>query len=426
MKGLRITAALVGALCAAALLGSCAKKAAASTRPPRSVRAEAAVVADFSIDEEYAARIEPSREINVTPKVPGRVESIGFEVGARVAAGQALLRLEASDYDAQYRQAKAALGSAKASLARTSDSGQEQQVLQAQAAADEAGVAYDDAKSLYEKTKRLFDSGAVSKQQLDDAEARFKSAGIQRDAAASGLSIVKGKAGTQTSDIGAGQVEGAQAQADLAKSQLDAAVIRSPIAGRVSYRGVETGELVGPSTLAFVVIDEGTVLAEAGLSERAVGRVRRGMKLEVAVPALGAAAGDSGGGPSFTSIVDSVSPSADPRTMLYDVKVRLANPDGALKGGMLAKLRVPTAMRRGALLVPEKALFAENGGDYVFVAVPTAAGDAGKATASKRRLALGDSDGARAVVLSGIAPGDLVVTEGQDFIEDGDAILVTR
>jgi RND family efflux transporter MFP subunit len=407
-------------------IASCTKKAQVASRPPRSVRAEAVVVEDFRVSEEYAARIAPGLEINLTPKVPGRVLSLGADVGAHVVKGQALLRLDAADYDAQYRQAKAALESAQASLARTSDSGQEQQMLQAQSALDQANVAYDDARSMYEKTKRLFESGAISKQRLDDMESQFKSTGIQRDAAAQALAIVKDKAGFQSSGIAEGQVDQAKAQADFAKSQLDATVLRSPINGRISYRGVEAGELIGSSTLAFIVIDDASVMAEAGLSERAIGHIHQGQAIEVDVPVLG----DAGSSRAFTGTVDSSSPAAEPPTMLYTVKVSVPNPEGKLRGGMLAKIHVPMETVHGAILVPEKALFAENGGDYAFVAESAATGSKaslqGLAYARRRMLVLGASNGIQAVVISGISPGEFVVTEGQDFISDGDPIKVSE
>jgi RND family efflux transporter MFP subunit len=280
---------------------------------------------------------------------------------------------------------------------------------------DQAAVAYDDVSSLYEKSKRLSDSGAISRQQLDDVEAKYKSAGIQLDAAKRSLSIVKDKAGGQANDIASGQVDAASAQADLAKSQLDAAVVRSPIAGRVSYRGVETGEMAGNSTLAFVVIDDSSVIAEAGLSERQVGLVRPGMPLEISVPSLGAK--------TFAGRVDSVSPSADPRSLLYAVKVRVPNADGEIKGGMIARLRVPLETRRGAILAPESAVFSENGGDYAFVALADAQGNY---KASKRALKLGETDGNSVEILEGLSPGDLVVVEGKEFIGDRDAISVAR
>jgi HlyD family secretion protein len=411
--------ALGAAALAATSLASCARAKEAAARPPRAVRVQEVEKRDFTLSSEIAARLAPSLEVSVTPKVGGRVASVHADVGARVAKGQVLLELEPADYDAQYRQAKASLGSAKASLARTSDSGQEQQILQAQAAADQAAVAYDDASSLYEKTKRLYDSGAVSEQQLDDVDARYKSAGIQLDAARKALAIVKDKAGSQSSDIAAGQVDAASAQAELAKSQLEAATIRSPIAGRVSYRGVEAGEMIGTSTLAFVVIDDSSVVAEAGLSERQVGRVRPGMAIEVSIPALRAARSAA----SFPGKVDSVSPAADGRSMLYAVKVRVPNPNGLIKGGMIARISVPLEARRGAVVASERAVFSENGGDFVFVAVPDGAGGY---KAEKRPLRLGETDGESAEILEGLSPGELVVVEGKEFIGSGDPISAVK
>jgi RND family efflux transporter MFP subunit len=399
-------------------LASCGKRAEAAPRPPRLVTASKVERSDFVLSTEYAARLVPALEVNITPKVGGRVTEVLAEVGMAVAEGQTLCTLDASDYDAQYRQAKAALGSAQAALTRTSDSGREQQTLQARSAADQAQIGYDEAKSAYDRTKRLYDSGSVSRQQFQEVEARYKASGIQRDAANQALALVEDKAGSQANEIASGQVDQAGAQAELAKSQLDAAVIRSPVAGRVSYRNVEAGEFVGNSTLVFVVIDERRVVAETGLSERVVGSVRKGMSMELVVPAAGVG--------RLAGTVDSVSPSADPRTMLYTVRLNVPNHDDRLRGGMLARVRIPLTTRVGALLVPEKATFSENGGDYVFVvsAVPDSGSGTVEGLASRRLVRLGESDGSRVEAIEGLAAGDLVITEGQEFLGDGDRVKI--
>ncbi len=423
-------AAAVLALAALSIgFASCAKRADATARKPRLVSVAPVARRDFIISSEYAASIAPEREVNITPKVGGKVTAVLVEVGMAVSEGQTLCRLDASDYEAQYRQASAALGSAKASLTRTSDSALEQQKLQAQSALDQAQVAYDEAKSVYDRTKTLYDAGSVAKQQLEDVDARFKAAAIQRGAAESSLSLVEDKASAQTNEIASGQVDQASAQADLAKSQLDATVISSPISGRISYRDVEAGEYVGTSSLIFVVIDESTVVAEAGLSERVVVGVRKGMSMGIVVPALGAGDPEKG---QLAGVVDSVSPAADPRSMLYQVRLRVPNPDGRLRGGMLARLRVPLETRRGAILVPERATFSENGADYVLVAQPSAADAGGAAaaggpvpgTCAKRRVTLGESDGSSVEVLEGLAAGELVITAGQEFLGDGDRVAI--
>jgi HlyD family secretion protein len=409
------TVALVLAAAAGLSMASCSREQKATAKPPRAVVVAEVESRDFRVSEEQSARIVPSIEVKVTPKVAGRVASLRVEVGQRVAKGDKLAELESGDYDAQYRQARAALQGAKAGFARTSDSGQEQQVNQARSAADQAQVAYDDAASLYEKTKRLFDSGAVARQQLDDVEARYKGASIQLEAAKRELALVTDKAGSQASDIAAGQVDAASAQLDFAKSQLDATVIRSPIAGRLSYRGIEAGEIVGGATLAFVVIDESSVLAEAGLSERQVGRIHRGMAVQVLVPALGQS--------PFEGRVDSVSPAPDPRGQLYSLRVRIPNAKGSIQGGMIAKLKLPLEARPGAIVAPERALFSESGEDYAFVAVK---GSEGAYKAERRKLRLGESDGQSVEILEGLAPGELVVVAGKELIGEGDALAPSR
>ena len=402
-------AAMAAALFAAALsasLSSCARKTAQETRPPLAVATAAVEKRDFAIAAEYAARLAPRSEVNILSKVSGRVASVRADVGDAVSSGQILFTIDASDYDAQYRQAKAAYQSAGAVLTRTSDSGQDQQIIQAQSAADAAQVGYDNAKSLYDKTKSLYDGGAIPKQQLDDVQARFKAAGIQLDSARQNLALVRDKSGPQSNDVAAGQRDQAKAQLDFAKSQLDATVVRSPLKGKISYRNVEKGELVGPSSLAFVVIDDSAIYADADVSERVIGRLRAGLVLALTVDALG--------GGAFSGVIDSVSPAADPRTMLYRVRVRLDNAGGLLRPGMLARIRVPLTEEPDALLLPEKAVFSSGGGDAVYVV------EGGRARL--KSVVLGDSDGSCVQIRQGLAEGDVVVSEGQEFLTDGDAV----
>ena len=156
--------------------------------------------------------------------------------GQKVRRGEVLFTLESSDYDAQARQAHAALESARANLTRTSDSSLSSQVIQAQAAVKQAQVQYDDAKDLYDRTQKLFDGGTASRQQLDGAKAKFDSAGIALDTAKQNLDLIQDKGGPQSTGLASTQVDQAQAIADLAQSQLDNTVITSPITGVVSAR----------------------------------------------------------------------------------------------------------------------------------------------------------------------------------------------
>jgi RND family efflux transporter, MFP subunit len=404
-------AAIIALAAIAALaISACSKPKQEASRPPRAVEAIEASLRPFALESEYAARILPSSQVNVTPKVGGRVQEVQVRVGDFVQKGQALLTIESADYDAQLKQAKAALQSAQAQLTRSNDTGQESQVLQAQSSADQARIALDETQKAYDKTKRLFDGGVVSKQQMDEVEAKLKASRIQLDAAERALVIVRDKSGKQAGDVLSGQVDAAQAQADLAQRQLDATTIRSPLTGHVSYCDAEPGALVGSQSLLFIVIDDSSVLAEAGLTDRSIGFVRKGMGLKVSIPALGAKAERAG-------VVDRVSPATDMRTQLYSVRVAIPNGDGRIRPGMLARIRFPIEERRRVLLVPERATFSDSGLDYVVVSQG--------GVAKRRQVTLGESDGSSIEVAAGLEPGDIVVVAGQEFVSEGDPINAT-
>ncbi len=388
---------------------ACSRKVEIQKRAPQAVSTARVVLSPFALEAEYAARILPATQVNVLPKVGGRVALVLADVGDAVKKGEVLFTIEKGDYAAQLRQADATLRSARASLERSNDAGQESQTLQAQAALDQALVARDEAKNMRDKTRTLYDQGAVSRQQMDDIEARLKSAQIQVDAATKNLALVKDKAGAQAGEVLSGQVDAAQAQTDLAKSQLASTSILSPLTGHVSYRDVEPGEMVGTSSLAFIVIDDSKVLAEAALSDRSIGWLRRGMELSVDITALGPKGSRRGR-------VEWVGPSVDPRSLLYPVRISLDNADGSIRPGMLARIRFPIEARREALLIPERSHFTENGLDYVMVAR--------EGLAVKLQVSLGESDGSEVEVLSGLAAGDEVITAGQEFLSNGDAIKV--
>jgi len=406
------TGALLLCLLAAALAASCKKEAVATEKAPRAVSVYQVQSESFALEAEYPATILPASQVNVTPKVGGRVAAVQAKVGDFVKAGQSLLTIEKGDYSAQYRQAQGALESARANLQRSDEAGQESQILQARSAMDQAQIQRDEVQKAWDKTKRLYDGGVVPKQQMDDVDARLRAALVQLDTAKKALALVQDKAGQQASRVLSGQVDSAQAQADLARSQLDAATIVSPLSGHVTYRDAEPGAMIGTASLAFIVIDDTTVLAEAGLSDRSVGFVHKGMSLTVTINALRGAAATRKGK------VDWVNPAADPRNLLYEVRVTIDNSDGTIRPGMLARIRFPIEARREAILVPERAVFTENGLDYVMTA------EAG--IAKKTGVELGESDGSMVEVRSGLEAGKLVIVAGQEFLTDGDRIVAAE
>ncbi len=398
-----IPALALGAL----LLNGCAPARQAAPETPRSVTVAPARRQSMTISREYAARIRAQKEIMVSAKISGRVASTRADVGQQVRKGQVLFTLEARDFDAQYRQAKAALESARASLTRTSDSSLSSQVLQAQASVRQAQVQYDETRDLFERTKKMFDNGTVAQQQLDSAQARYQSAEIALSTAKDNLSLIQEKGGPQSTGVASTQVEQAQAALDLAQSQLDSTVVASPITGTVSTRNVDAGELVASGVPAFVVIDSSSVTAEASVSQDTVEKIRRGERISVAV--------DTANGSSrMQGVVDTISPAADPRSQGYLIKVSVSNNDGLLRPGMFARVSFPVEDRANVLVVPNGAIVTETGIDYVY--------EVTDGVVKKTAVETGISTDAVTEITSGLVEGALVVTEGQTFLTDGQKV----
>lgn len=192
-------------------------------------------------------------------------------------------------------------------------------------------------------------------------------------------------------------MEASALQAEQARQALSGTRMTAPFAGTVVKRMHAVGEYVDPATPVLGLVDLAVVDAVASVYETDLSRFQEGQPVTVTTPA----APDR----RFAGRVALVSDVLDPASRTFQVKVRVPNPGRALKIGMSARVIVKRGVRR-ALAVPAAALLdAPAGGKQVFVRE----GDRYEA----RPLTIGQVSGPWAEVKAGLAPGELVVTQGQ-------------
>src|SRR5579871_1637431 len=177
--------------------------------------------------------------INVNSKITGRVAWIGVEKGDRVKEGQVLVRLEDQEFRAAYDQAKGAVENARAYLEELQHGSRPEEIQQAQHNLDEARATSANDKLTLDRTKELAASGVLSRQQLDDATAKFEA--DQQRANSLEKAFQLAKIGPRPEELARAQgaLMQAQGQLDYAKSQLDAAMIRAPVTGTILDRTAE-------------------------------------------------------------------------------------------------------------------------------------------------------------------------------------------
>ena len=200
-------------------------------------------------------------------------------------------------------------------------------------------------------------------------------------------------------------------QADLvtAQAQLAETVIRSPIDGFVSSRLADPGTLASPGTPILQLQELQVVWVNLPVPQEQIGRVATGQQASVTV--------DSIPGRTFAGRVFEIDPSADPASRDFTVRLALPNPNSLLKPGMYAHVTLVTQHVRGARVVPLEALQTDAGGAFVW----TLASDM---TVHRQAVTTGARDDNGVAVLSGLRPGEKVVTVNAARLKDGEMVVL--
>lgn len=185
-------------------------------------------------------------------------------------------------------------------------------------------------------------------------------------------------------------------------------IVRAPRAGVVMQRAVSAGQNIvslanGGSGAAFVVSDLSKIWLVGNLREAQAPSAKVGQPVEISVSALP--------GRTFSGHLDFVAPSVDPVTRRVAVRATVANPGGVLKPEMFADFSVVTGASRSSVAVPADAVIYEGDSARVWVA------HASDRSVALRQVTTGRTTNGDVEILTGVRPGELVVTSGALFID---------
>lgn len=258
-------------------------------------------------------------EVQVAAKIPGRVSKLHFREGDRVEQGQLLAKLSSEEWEAELKRSRAAVKAEEASLS------------QVQARLDTLRHHEKTAQADYDRMSSLYETGAASAQRRDQAENELKEIQGQRKAVEAQEAQLKA------------QVEAARAAAEVARTNLSETRLSSPLTGLVLLRLAEEGEVMRAGAPVAVIVDPDKLFLKVYIAEKEIGKIRVGNPAAVTVDAF----------PDrrFEGSVSEVAQQAeftpkdihmpDERTQLvYAVKIRLDNPQGYLKPGMVADAEI--------------------------------------------------------------------------------------
>ena len=415
---------------------------------------------------EVSGDVKALKTALLSAKAQGRVTSVPHREGDSVGVGTVVVQQDTSDLGAQVRQAEAGLLGAKARLSQATtsegltDTQTEALIAQAQAGLDAANANlrmiksgartqeraqaenavasaeanFKNAEVNLNRMRGLYSQGALSKQQMDLVQMQYDIASSQYDSARQQLSLVKEGARQEVieaaqkqvaqaeeslriaksnrsqkalrrEDIKAAKAGVAQADAALAyaKQQLANAYVRSPIAGTISRRQTEPGQMANAGVPLIEVVALNSLYFEAQVSEMDVDRVRAGQPVQVTIDALP--------GRKFLGSVQKILPTADEKSRQFTIKIAVENRTGDLRPGMFARGSIEVARHSNTVIIPKDALMTNDGSYSVYRIVDSVARLQPIETAFETR------DEVEAI--SGVSDGDELVTVGQDKLSDG-------
>ncbi len=230
-----------------------------------------------------------ARRVLVAGKVPGRIEKLLVREGQTVKKNALVAVINSPEIEAKKMQAQGALGAAKAQANKAKNGARSEDVKALKAMAARAQDAANLAKNTYERVQKLYNEGVLPLQKRDEAETQMKASQGAADAARAQYEMAL--AGARDEDKEAAealvkQAEGANAEVN---AYLEETKIKSPIAGEVTLKVVEEGEVVGAGMPVIAVTDLKDAWAVFHLREDFLKNMTKGKTFVLPVPALNAA-----------------------------------------------------------------------------------------------------------------------------------------
>jgi RND family efflux transporter MFP subunit len=319
---------------------------------------------DLSLYLEAVGSLDGYVNVEVRARVRGYLTSQAYKDGARVKNGDVLFRIEPAEYAASGAAAAANLMRAR--------------------------VAFDRARVEAERSRNLRQAGVISRQDLDNAEAAVR----------------EGEA-----FVHAGQADTARASLDLRYTTL-----RSPIDGIAGIALVRAGNLVGQDgpTLLTTVSQLDPMRVDFRISEVEYVKHPEWSAHPETAGELQLVLAD-GSTYALSAALVAVGRDIDRTTGTVQLQAVVPNPDGRLRPGEYARVRIPDASGKGVVVVPERALVAVQG--TYSVAIVSADNKV-----SFKRVELGPSKDGMRVVRAGLAGGEQIVIEGLPHLVEGAAV----
>jgi RND family efflux transporter MFP subunit len=311
----------------------------------------------------FSGVAQSGTESRLSFRVPGTIKAIPVRVGDDVRTGQLIAELDSYDYELKLQQAEAAL-------------------LQAKARSRNADVNYERARTLYEQK-------SASKSELDSAR--------------------------MASEAANADVQVLEKQVELARTQLSYTRIRAPLEGAIADVRSDINENI-QAGMPIVLLTSGThIEVKISIPETLIAQIEEGKNAAVKFDAIP--------GKEFQAEVTEVGVRSMGTATTFPVTLLLAQVDPDIRAGMTATaaFQFMSDTDRERFIVPSEAVGEDRQGRFVFLVTPLPEQE-DLGVIRRQPVTIGEMTSGGMEILTGLTAGDLVVTAGINYIDDGQKV----
>ena len=332
-------------------------------------------------------------QAEVSAEATGRIVETPVERGTRVAQGTVLARISPAEASAQLDEADANAAQIAARLGLAAD-----QPFEVKRVPDvmNAKAGLDLAEAEFGRMKSLLEQKVVSQSEFDQRRTQVEAARQQYQMA------------ENAAQQSFRSLQAARARVALARKAMADTTVRAPFAGLVAERLVSAGDYVTRGTRVATVVRIDPMRVELTVPEQSVSLVGVGQPVKLTV--------DAYPNEVFDAKVRYVSPALRADQRALTVEAVAANPGGRLKPGLFATASIQQPAGRPALLLPATAVETVAGTSRVYLVKNN--------TIEERIVTLGEREGERVEITSGIQKGDVVAAEPRGRLTDGLAVRI--
>lgn len=440
------------------------------TDPTIAVKAVSVELKDMPVELQLTGSLIADDDVAITAKSAGQLVAVYVREGQSVKAGQLIAKQESRDGQARLRQAQAQVRAAqaqldqvltdskvsptksaaavaasearlrqsKAALQKLLNGARIEEKRQSKANLDRAKSDLETAEKARDRSKRLFDQGAIAKAELEAAENRYQSALAGYTSALESYNLVLDSVRPEDIESAREQVRQAEQQlaVDKANQKLDPVLqqrvdaaranvasaqesenlarlaladlnVYAPVSGKISGRPLQAGTYAGPGTQIARLIGVSGMFFEAEVPEREIASLTVGLPVDVTIQSLNNL--------SLSGQILSSDPLASDLGRLYRVRVAINEQIAQLKAGMFAVGSVRLRVDSGSLVIPDSAIVRDGEEAFVYAI------ENGEAVRRAIKIRY-SKDGLN--VIEGLQAGEQVITAGKSEVVPGSKVKV--